>query len=513
MSDSIFTCIMKCSVFCLVGLLFPLSLTAQSFPHLAFQKFFDNRGEDTPGKILKNPDGSLLIGGTTVVRDSTGEMASVWIIKTDSAGEMIWDREVSMSGYHTFRDMALADDGGVVFAGVTNTLIDHPERGDETFGGDYFVGKLDSTGMVEWLQGMGGSSLDQAFCISRGIYREFMIAGSSHSNDGEVSHNYGMSDIWLLKIDTNGKLRHSQVLGGNQNDWATSLITCQNGDYLLAGFTNSDGMGTEKLGAFGNGLLIRISQQGSVQWQRTFACPMGGYFYDLAEKPDGNILLAGSWGTAGQGQQFWWMQLSAAGDRIIEKVIEGPGDETLTSIVPCADGGAIMGGYAQTEWQQTPYAKGGEDFWLIRTNAKGRILWQNTYGGPDSERCADLLEYRPGIYYAIGEKENTFQDDGRHRGKDFWLLRIEEYPCKTIEPGIFVRAKDFRVDRDKPVRFRARYQYGDRFFWDFGDGTTSTEEQPLKTFTLPGQYPIRLTVYANESCQQTVQLEKMLEVW
>ena len=504
---------MKIIAFLLSGLLYATPLAAQVFPHLTLQKFYDNRGEDIPRKILKTPDGALMIGGTTFIRDSLQESARVWIIKTDSMGDMIWEREVVLSGYHEFRDMALSDDGGVVFAGVTNTLIDHAERGDDAFGGDYFIGKLDSLGAVEWLQGIGGSSLDQAFGISRGIYREFMIAGGSHSRDGEVASNYGMSDIWLLKIDTNGKPRYSKVLGGKRDDWPTSLITCQNGDYLLTGFTNSSELGNEKLGPFGNGLLMRISQQGELIWQRTFACPLGGYFYALTEAPNGNLLLAGTWNSKDQGQQFWWMILTADGSRIAEQVLKGPGDEVLTAIEACTDGGAIMGGYAKTEWQQTPYAKGGEDFWLIRTNAQNRIIWQNTYGGPDSERCASLVEYRPGVYYAVGEKHNDFQGDGRYRGKDFWLIRIEEYPCTSIKPGIFVRAKNFRVDRGKPVRFRARYEFGDRFLWDFGDGTTSTEEQPLKTFKLPGQYNVQLTVYVNEHCQQQVQLEKMLEVW
>lgn len=505
---------MRLVLFLIMGLFVSPPVKAQLFPHLTFQKFYDNRGEDIPAKLLRTPDGHLIMGGTTYSHDSIeGPSANVWIAKVDSMGELIWDSEVVLTGLEVFRDMELAEDGGIVFVGVTNTLIDHRERGDAEYGGDYFIGKMDSLGEVEWLRGAGGSSLDQANSISRGVYREYLIAGSSHSNDGEVAQNNGMSDIWVLKIDSNGKTRYSGVKGGNRSDWASSVITCQNGDYLLAGMTNSMGLGAEKLGPFGNGLLMRLSQTGDLIWQRTFACPEGGSFSDVVEAPDSTLLIAGSWRDSEQGKQFWWLKLDDKGNRLYEKVIEGPGEEVFTAISPCSDGGSIMGGYAQTEWNQTPYAKGKDDFWLVRTHANGRILWRNTYGGPDGERCADVLEYRPGVYYAIGEKKNDFQEDGRVRGKDFWLIRIEEHSCREIEPDIFVRSKDFKAYRDKPLRFRARYKYGDRFLWDFGDGTTSEEEQPLKTFTLPGSYQVVLQVFANESCQQSARLSKMLDVW
>jgi len=83
----------------------------------------------------------------------------------------------------------------------------------------------------------------------------------------------------------------------------------------------------------------------------------------------------------------------------------------------------------------------------------------------------------------------------------------------SIEAGIFVRADDYRINRQTPTRFRARYRYGDRFLWDFGDGTTSREEQPLKTYDLPGVYEVRLTVFVNDQCYQTVTLPQKLEVW
>lgn len=44
------------------------------------------------------------------------------------------------------------------------------------------------------------------------------------------------------------------------------------------------------------------------------------------------------------------------------------------------------------------------------------------------------------------------------------------------------------------------YSEGDEFFWDFGDGTTSSEYSPAHNFSLPGDYMVELIVTKEGSC-------------
>jgi PKD repeat protein len=62
------------------------------------------------------------------------------------------------------------------------------------------------------------------------------------------------------------------------------------------------------------------------------------------------------------------------------------------------------------------------------------------------------------------------------------------------------------------IRFRARYKHGKYFDWDFGDGTRSEEEQPLKAYARPGEYEVSLTVSIDNTCSRTIRLEKPLIV-
>lgn len=486
---------------------------AQRFPHLTLQRFYDNVGEDHPQRLLRTPDGHLLLAGNTIMPDSAGtQCANVWILKVDTTGERLWEQEIGLTGCEELRDIVVTPDSGLLFIGVTNSLISHDEKGDPRYWGDVLIGKMDARGTVEWLQSYGGSYLDQAYALVEGIYREYLIVGGTHSRDGDINGGFGNSDIWTLKIDNRGQARYSKPLGGSGDEWGLATTLCLNGDYLIAGQSNSPELSRQATGSAADGLLMRVTQSGGIVWQRHFASRWGSSLSAVQETPQGHIRVAGHQVTEGRSRQFWWMELDERG-RVLQDHVYPNGNEcTFTRLALCPDGGTLLGGYSRFRGQMHPEARGGDDFWLLRTDAEGQILWQQTYGGPQDERCADVLVYRPGVYYALGAKFNQFTRSDRHDA-DFWLLRIEEYPPDSIQAGIFVRARAHRIPRETPTRFRAKYRYGDRFLWDFGDGTQSTDPDPLKSYSLSGMYEVRLTVFAGETCQQTVSLEQELEVW
>jgi len=487
-------------------------LLGQMFPDLVLHRFYDNLGQDVPRRLVKSPDGHLIIGGNTVVEEDWGkDCANVWLLKVDTLGDIIWEEEVRLDGCEELRDLIATEDGGVVFAGVTTSLVDGQEQGGEGYGGNYFVGRVDSFGQLEWIQSYGGSQLDQAYGLVEGLYHEYMVVGGTHSNDGQVGESKGMSDLWTLKIDTKGNTRHSKVLGSPLNDWGTAIALSRNGDYLITGYTHSRSRSDTHLP--GQGWLLRLQQSGEPRWEKTLHRDRGGFLADVHETPDSNLVMVGYHEGPNLTRDFWWMSTSADGSIRWEWHPEGPDDEQLTCMDLCADGGYILGGYSVPREGGDPYAKGGEDFWLIRTNRYGQIIWRNTYGGPFHERCTDVVAYRPGVYYAIGEKVNRFTRGKDKADKDFWLVRVRELPADSIKPDIFVRTKDFRIDRKTPTRFRAQFEHGDRFLWEFGDGTTSREPSPLKSYDLAGSYQVKLTVYANETCRKTITLSRELEVW
>ncbi|TAE46518.1 MAG: hypothetical protein EAZ89_19955 [Bacteroidetes bacterium] len=485
----------------------PLAGVSQTFPHLSFQKFYDNGADDRPRSIVATNDGHLVLGGNSYFPDSSKACSNVWVLKVSESGERLWEQEITLDGCEELRDMSACPDGGVLFAGVADTPLEHTEAGDEPYRADIFVGKLSAAGELEWLKHFGGSQSEQATGIVQGLNEEFMIAGISHSKDLDVGANQGMSDIWALKVNTSGELRGSYPAGEGGQELAFSISVCENGDFLLAGSSTSGDRGQ----AWEQPLLLRIAPDGSLRWMRSIPMPLGGRAQGAAEASDGRIFVSGIQRSADGRGDFWWARLTAEGKKITSQALSSSGDEGWLGIVPCDPEGFLLSGYADAGPQAK--ARGGEDFWLLRLDGKGNLVWRNTFGGPDHERAVDAVSFSPGVFYALGEKKNTFGENPARKDRDFWLLRIEEYPSDSIQADIFVRAKEYRINRDTPTRFRANSPYGERYLWDFGDGSTSTEAEPLKSYEFPGMYEITLTVYVNEHCSRTLKMERLLEVW
>lgn len=50
------------------------------------------------------------------------------------------------------------------------------------------------------------------------------------------------------------------------------------------------------------------------------------------------------------------------------------------------------------------------------------------------------------------------------------------------------------VDAGIPVLFQNRSNGGSSYLWDFGDGQTSTDANPVHTYAAPGTYQVKLIV-------------------
>ncbi|MEL6590941.1 MAG: PKD domain-containing protein [Bacteroidota bacterium] len=478
-----------------------------------FQQFYDHTGEDFAQRLIKTQEGQLIMGGYTQLAANASDCSNLWFVKVDTLGEIIWQLEVPRKGCDQLKDMILTEDNGIMFTGITDGRIRHEEKGDRNYWSDAFVGKLDPYGRLEWMRNYGGSRKDQAASICRGSFDEYFVVGGTHSRDLDLSKNLGQSDIWFFEIDQRGNPYQHLNLGGKASDWAHSVSRCANGDLLLAGMSSSNDFLPSPLpNQRENGFVLRMNSEGKIQWLQSFASPLGAYFTEVKESFDGRIVLCGNYRQRDSQRDFWFLRLTADGKQIQEHVWASPNDQWLLCQDICPDSsGFILGGYSRHQARTEAYAKGGEDFWLIRIDQRGEVVWRDTYGGPADEKCVDVIAYAPGIFYALGQKRNRFENG--NKTLDYWLIRIEEKSAEAIKAEIYIRTKDNRIDRETPTRFRARCAFGERFLWDFGDGTTSTEKDPIKSYRLPGLYDVTLTVFVNDHCQQTVGLDQELEVW
>lgn len=493
------------------------NLTAQSFPVLEWQKFFGGEEDEEATTLIKTKDGNLMIGG--IVAEGGDERTSctdMLMMKVTPNGQKLWERRFGVSGCDELRDMVETPDTGVIFVGVSSAFISHPEKGEQPYQGDYFVGKLDVKGDIEWIKTYGGLDMDQAYSITRSeTWPEYIVAGASLSQNFDVATTLGMTNFWGLKIDEMGDQRTGWAFGGNRHDWAYAIDGTRDGDYVFAGFTNSEDIDGTARRTNGDGWVGRIDRYGAVRWQRIYSGKFEDYFTDIFEDEDGRLIVCGNFESETRGKQFWFLKLTASGKKIYEKIFgDEDVDEFALDIEPCESGGYIITGYSKAIALKNKYIKGGEDFWVVRLDDKGRIMWSDTYGGRADERGAAIVEYSPGVFYALGTKRNDFILGGiKDNKKDFWLLKISEENCDDIDIDVYLSLKDYTAYVDKNFKLKANVPGAVGYKWDFGDGTTSNLKEPVKKYEIPGVYEVKVTVYLNENCSKTQSLPEFIMVW
>ncbi|MFA6060884.1 MAG: hypothetical protein WC756_21985, partial [Taibaiella sp.] len=118
-----------------------------------------------------------------------------------------------------------------------------------------------------------------------------------------------------------------------------------------------------------------------------------------------------------------------------QKTIGGSGADVLFAMVQTPDNGYIVGGYSASNisGEKTANNKGGNDYWLLKLDSTGNIQWQKTIGGNGEDILSDISLCEDGGYIVSGtstsgingDKTDTCRDDpGSFLGGDLWLLRL-----------------------------------------------------------------------------------------
>jgi hypothetical protein len=121
----------------------------------------------------------------------------------------------------------------------------------------------------------------------------FIMVGSTDSNDGDVSGTHGGSDAWVVRIDKNGTIKWQKPLGGSGDEELRQIAWTPRGDYLLAGMSNSnDGDVSGNKGRL-DGWVIAINDNGQKQWQKTFGGSDIDVLNTIAARWDGSYITGG----------------------------------------------------------------------------------------------------------------------------------------------------------------------------------------------------------------------------
>jgi len=178
------------------------------------------------------------------------------------------------------------------------------------------------------------------------------------------------------------------------------LVVTSDGGYALAGYAGHTGPFSAGSGDF---WLVKTDASGNMMWNQTY----GGTNFDaacsLVVTSDGGYAIAGFTSSFGAGDNdFWLVKTDASGNMMWNQTYGGTGDDYAFSLVAISDGGYAVTGETRS------FKAEGSDWLLVKTDESGNMMWNQTYGGTNyGGRAHSLIVTSDGTYVIAGDSSST----------------------------------------------------------------------------------------------------------
>jgi hypothetical protein len=355
----------------------------------------------------------------------------------------VWQKSFGGSNNDVAWAMDQTDDGGIVVAGYSRS-----NDGDIISNNgltDYCIMKLDASGNLEWEKSIGGSDDDWAFAIRQTTDEGFIVAGHSKSNDIDVSGNHGEWDYWVVKLNANGNLLWQKSLGGSDDDEAYSVVETSDGGFVFAGGSDSNDGDASGNHGDGDAWIVKLDVSGNLVWQKSLGGSGDDYAYSIQQISGDGFIVAGSSpsndgdvsGNHGH-SDYWIVKLDEGGNLLWQKSFGGSDYEEANSVQQTFDGGFIVAGYSYSSDGDVSINHGLTDYWIVKLDPAGNLHWQKSLGGISYDKSSSIHQCTDGGFVIAGL---SFSNDGDVSGnhgdsfgnsEDYWIVKLSSDSLTAI---------------------------------------------------------------------------------
>lgn len=212
------------------------------------------------------------------------------------------------------------------------------------------------------------------------------------------SFGSGNTDVYLLKTDSMGVALGHKTFGGINVDQGFSVkSTSVDSGLVIAGYTNSFGHGGYDM------YVIKTKKNCDTVWTKTYGGTNWDFAYSIEPTSDGGYIIAGGTFSYGNGgEDMYLVKTDANGDTVWTKTYGGAFDEEAKSVKQTSDGGYILTGTSKS------FGDINGDILTIKTNSLGDTLWTYKYQGTLDDNAYDIIEDNTGAGYILsGETKSA----------------------------------------------------------------------------------------------------------
>ena len=349
-----------------------------------------------------------------------------------------WQKTIGGSDNDNLRAMIETTGGGYLLGGTSDSNISGEKNENSRGLSDYWILRLDTSGNILWQKTYGGSDNETLYTLLQTTDGGFILGGFSFSNiSGEKTEDaYGFGDFWALKLDSSGSIEWQKTIGGSGQDGITSIVETDDGGYVLVGDSASPISGNRTADQIGlhDILLVKLDATGAIEWQNSFGSGSETRFSTLEKTNDGGFIISATkFGITSTHEGFLIIKIDASGNQLWEKIIQGNKHDWIPKTKQTSDGGYIVAGLSDSDAvaDKTENAINGSfDYWVLKLDENGTIIWQNTIGGDASEGNVNALsQCEDGGYLIQGYSSSNISADkteNSNGSSDFWFVKLND---------------------------------------------------------------------------------------
>jgi hypothetical protein len=297
-----------------------------------------------------------------------------------------------------------------------------------------------------------GGSLDEKIgSVVKTSDGGMIVVGHTNSSDGDINKQYDQIDIWIIKIDSQGNKVWSKTIGGSKNDYGTSIIATNDGNFIISGYTeSSDGIVPSNFGLH-DFLVVKINSSGDVIWSKNYGFSGHDHAHKIIQTSDGGYFVVGfseysgiegSGGTQNNGEgheighkgvlhgsgEFIGVKINSQGEFMWYRYFGGTQNDRVNDVVEANDGGFLMVGFSESSDFDINDNKGSYDFWVVKLQSNGSLAWKHNYGGSGIDQAFGVVKTNNNSYLIVGRSNSDDKDISVSLGGfDAWVIHIDDH--------------------------------------------------------------------------------------
>ncbi len=367
-----------------------------------------------------------------------------WVVKLDSLGTILWQNTIGGNSIDELYSIQQTSDGGFILAGVSWSNISGDKTENTNGGEDYWIVKVGPFGSIQWQNTIGGSGSEKLYAIKQTLDGGYILGGSSVANiSGDKTEDcIGSFDYWVVKVDSMGIIQWQNTIGGSGWDELASIQQTIDGGYILGGFSGSNISGDKTENSIGlyDYWIVKVDSLGIIQWQNTIGGSSSDKLASIIQTTDKGFMLGGYSSSNMSGDKsenskgdadFWIVKVDSTGTIQWQNTIGGSGWDELASIQQTIDGGYILGGFSESSisGDKMENSNGFSDYWIVKVDSLGVINWQNTIGGNGYDNLCSILQTTDGRYCLGGYSGSSLTGDKKENclgNVDYWIVKLTD---------------------------------------------------------------------------------------